>query len=133
MAEKGQYDDAIDILWHMGDYEDSWERVGYYRLREQEDALATSTDHDALLTLATDYSSWGEYLDCAKRAEALTKMANSVMEEKYKVAIDLMNAGNDTEAFKHSWHSNRPPSLHSRKSPFLRLLSSLMKSISLAS
>ena len=54
MAEKGQYDDAIDILWHMGDYEDSWERVGYYRLREQEDALATSTDHDALLTLATD-------------------------------------------------------------------------------
>ncbi len=98
MAEKGQYDDAIDILWYMGDYEDSWERVRYYRLREQEDALATSTDHDTLLTLATDYSNRGEYLDCAKRAEALTKRANTIIDEKYQAAAVLMKAEKYAEA-----------------------------------
>ena len=98
MAEKGQYDDAIDILWNIVDYEDSRERIRYYYLREQEDALTTSADHDALLTLATDYSNKDEYLDCTNRAEVLKQRANAIIDEKYQVASDLMTTEKYMEA-----------------------------------
>jgi len=96
-GDSGHYDKAISALGQITGYEDSNQRIIYYAIRKDEDAL-NKDDQDAVIAIANRYIDMGEYLDAPSCAALLNSTADQIVAEKYKAVSTSINAGTLAEA-----------------------------------
>jgi len=99
MCEAGNYNDGIAELLLIFDFRDSRQRVGYYRLREEESLLAED-DWSQMRAVAFRYEGLEGFLDTADRAASLRARADAVLDSGYDAASALLAEGRIPEAYR---------------------------------
>lgn len=99
MCESGDYTGGIVAFQLMFDFRDSRQRVGYYRLREEESLLAED-DWPQMRAVATRYDSLEGFQDAADRAASLRARADVVLDSGYDAASALLAEGRIPEAYR---------------------------------